>query len=169
MSEDILYPLMNWPQIETIVYSEHDNPHQILGAHKVEAGVLVNAFLPNAKDVTLKLKGTTRKYPMILEEENGFYSALLQDEKIQDYTFMIRWNSGLEEELEDPYFYEPQITIEDTKRFRQGIHYTIYELLGAHILKIKDVKGTYFAVWAPNAMRVSVVGDFNAWDGRRKN
>lgn len=167
MSEDILYPLMNWPQIETIVYSEHDNPHQILGAHKVEAGVLVNAFLPNAKDVTLKLKGTTRKYPMILEEENGFYSALLQDEKIQDYTFMIRWNSGLEEELEDPYFYEPQITIEDTKRFRQGIHYTIYELLGAHILKIKDVKGTYFAVWAPNAMRVSVVGDFNAWDGRR--
>lgn len=167
MSEDVLYQLMNWPEIETIVYSEHDNPHQLLGAHKVEAGILVTAFLPNAKEVILKLKGTNREYPMILEEENGFYAVLLHMKKIQAYTLKITWNNGTIEEIKDPYSYEPLIKAEDTMRFRQGIHYNIYELLGAHIQTIKGVTGTYFAVWAPNAVRVSVVGDFNAWDGRR--
>ena len=120
MSEDVLYQLMNWPEIETIVYSEHDNPHQLLGAHKVEEGILVNAFLPSAKDVTLKLKDTNQEYPMILEEENGFYSVLLHEKKIQEYTLKVIWNSGINEEFEDPYFYEPLIKKEDTKSCQKG-------------------------------------------------
>ena len=66
----------------------------------------------------------------------------------------------------DPYAYPMQFTEQEQKQFENGICYSIYEKLGAHPVKIDGVSGVYFAVWAPNAIRVSVVGDFNNWDGR---
>ena len=74
--------------------------------------------------------------------------------------------NGSLRKVKDAYNFAPQITRQDTEKFNAGIHYMIYEKLGAHPMKIDDTEGTYFAVWAPNALRVSVVGDFNGWDGR---
>lgn len=167
MDNDVLYQQMNWAEIETIVYSEHDNPHHLLGAHKTEAGILISAFYPGAVGVSIRLKSSKNEIPMVREDDVGYYAVLLPGERIESYTLLVTWESGITEELEDPYMFEPQIKEEDLDKFEQGIHYDIYEKLGAHVKKIKGITGTYFAVWAPNAVRVSVVGDFNAWDGRR--
>ncbi len=79
---------------------------------------------------------------------------------------MVTDGEGVSTDRGEAYRYEPLITKQDTEKFRNGIHYTVYEKLGAHPMALDGVQGTYFAVWAPGALRVSVVGDFNSWDGR---
>lgn len=166
-----LYELCNWAEIEEVVYSEHDNPHNILGAHKTEHGILVNAFIPRAVSVTVKLTKTGKEYPMELVDENGtydnFFSCLLPGKKILPYTYIIKYDNDTEQETSDPYSFGPIIDATDRKKFAAGIHYEIYDKLGAHPMVIDGIAGVLFAVWAPNAIRVSVVGDFNIWDGRR--
>lgn len=162
---DTLYQLMDWPEIEAIVYSEHDCPHDILGAHKVEEGILIQTFLPDAKEVRVKIK--KQEWLMEKVDEEGFYAVLLPRKTIPEYTFLISYENGYEEEIVDPYFFECTVKSEDCMRFNRGIHYKIYDVLGAHVDKILKTEGTRFAVWAPSAIRVSVVGDFNHWDGRR--
>ena len=99
------------------------------------------------------------------EEDNGFFAILLPGKKIPKYTFVLgEKKEG--REIYDPYAFPPQITEKEETRFQAGICYDIYEKLGAHPMKVQGVDGVYFAVWAPNALRVSVVGDFNRWDGR---
>lgn len=164
--EEKLYNLMDWAEIETIVYSEHDNPHNILGPHKTEDGILINAFFPTADKVIVKLEKTGKQYEMVLEDEEGFFAVLLPGKKITKYTFLVSYEA-VTVEVSDPYSFEPVMDAMDIKRFDSGIHYDIYEKLGSHIMEINGVKGTLFAVWAPNAVRVSVVGNFNSWDGRR--
>ena len=162
-----LYDLMNWPRIEALVYSEEDEPQEILGPHKVTGGILIQAFLPTAMKVTVAVKDG-RTYPMEQADENGFYAVLLPGKTIPEYTYQVEYDNGTEEELADPYAFAPKVfTRNDADKFEAGIHYTIYEKLGAHPMTIRGTEGTYFAVWAPNAARVSVVGDFNLWDGRR--
>lgn len=77
------------------------------------------------------------------------------------------YDNGTLSEIHDPYSFAPQFTESDLKKFEAGVHYSIYNKMGAHPMTVKGVSGVYFAVWAPEAMRVSVVGDFNLWDGRR--
>ena len=162
-----LYDLMNWPRIEALVYSEEDEPQEILGPHKVAGGILIQAFLPTAMKVTVAVKDG-KTYPMEQADENGFYAVLLPGKTIPEYTYQVEYDNGTEEELADPYAFAPKVfTRNDADKFEAGIHYTIYEKLGAHPMTIRGTEGTYFAVWAPNAARVSVVGDFNLWDGRR--
>ncbi len=163
-----LYDLMNWPRIEALVYSEEDEPQEILGAHRVSGGILVQAFLPTAVRMSVRIKGSGKCYEMEQADENGFFAALLPGKTIPDYLYEVEYDNGTAAELEDPYRFEPKVfTARDLEKFTAGIHYTIYEKLGAHPMAVKGVEGTYFAVWAPNACRVSVVGDFNLWDGRR--
>lgn len=163
-----LYDLMNWPRIEALVYSEEDEPQEILGPHKVTGGILIQAFLPTAVKATVAVKGGGKTYPMEQADENGFYAVLLPGRTIPEYTYQVEYDNGTKEELADPYAFAPKVfTKNDVDKFEAGIHYTIYEKLGAHPMTIRETKGTYFAVWAPNAARVSVVGDFNLWDGRR--
>ncbi len=164
---ETLYELMEWPEIEAIVYSEHDCPHRILGAHKTEAGILFQTFIPNGKEAVLKLTKKGLEYPMELADEEGYFAVLIEGKTIPEYTYIITYEDGLKEEIIDPYSFECTVKQEDCDKFNQGIHYKIYEVLGAHVCEIKKVVGTRFAVWAPMAMRVSVVGDFNHWDGRR--
>ena len=165
--EDVLYNLMDWAEIETIVYSEHDNPHNLLGAHITEKGILIHAFIPTAINMVVKITKTGKEYPMVREDEEGFYATIIPGNKIVPYTFVITYNNNTYEEISDPYAFEPVIDALDLNRFSNGIHYEIYEKLGAHTMEIDGVSGVLFAVWAPNAMRVSVVGNFNNWDGRR--
>lgn len=161
-----LYKLMNWPQIEEIIYSESDNPHKLLGPHKVGGQTLVQAYFPGAKKAEIVFDGTRETFQMELADEDGFFAALLPEKEIPNYHYVVKDEDGIAKTMGEAYRYEPLITEKDTDKFKNGIHYTVYEKLGAHPVSIDGVKGTYFAVWAPAALRVSVVGDFNAWDGR---
>lgn len=165
--DDTLYNLCDWAEIETIVYSEHDNPHEILGPHVTEKGILFNTFVPTAKSIVLRLNKTGKEYKMEKVDDSGFFSVLVKGKRIPSYTYLIVYDNDFMDEVNDPYQFEPVIDGMDLKLFTSGIHCDIYNKLGAHPMKINDISGTLFAVWAPNAMRVSVVGDFNLWDGRR--
>lgn len=165
--EQTLYDLMDWAGIEELVYSEGNNPHGLLGPHLTDSGLLVQALIPTAQAITVKITSTGRKYPMELADEAGFYAALIPRKSMAAYTLIVTYDNGSTEEIHDPYSYAPQYTDEDLKKFNAGIHYGIYEKMGAHPMTVKGVEGVYFSVWAPCAMRVSVVGDFNLWDGRR--
>ncbi len=161
-----LYKLMNWPEIEGIVYSESDNPHSVLGAHVTGASVLVQTFQPGAKSVRLQPLEGDKSYKMEMADEEGYFALLLPGKKIPAYEYIVEAQDGSLKKVRDAYNYPPRIAREDAEKFNAGIHYTVYEKLGAHVMTVDGVKGTLFAVWAPNAMRVSVVGDFNDWDGR---
>lgn len=162
-----LYDLMDWAGIEEIVYSEAANPHRMLGAHMTPEGMLVQAFIPTARDITVKLSATGKQYQMEMADETGFFAALIPRKTLADYTLLVFYDNGTLSEIHDPYSFAPQFTESDLKKFEAGVHYSIYNKMGAHPMTVKGVSGVYFAVWAPEAMRVSVVGDFNLWDGRR--
>ena len=161
-----LYKLMNWPLIEEIIYSESDNPHAVLGPHRSGTQTLIQAYFPGAKKVKIVCEDTGETVQMELADEDGFFAALLPGTEVPAYHYVVRGEDNADMTCGDPYRYPPLITQKDTDKFKNGIHYTVYEKLGAHPMEIQGVKGTYFAVWAPNALRVSVVGDFNHWDGR---
>ena len=160
-----LYKLMDWAAIEAIVYSEEDNPHKILGIHSVSGGKLVQVFYPEAIEAVLHTKG--KDYPMEQADEEGFYAVLIpKNTSTDNYSFTVTMEDGTKHDFYDPYGFEPVIDKKDAEKFNKGINYEIYHLLGAHPYVIDGIHGVLFAVWAPNAMRVSVVGDFNHWDGR---
>lgn len=161
-----LYKLMNWPDIEEIIYSESDNPHRTLGAHVVGNNTLIQAYLPGAKSVIVQNKKDKKSYEMEMADEEGFFAVLVPGKAPFSYEYIAEYEDGNLKKVKDAYNFAPQIDESDMDRFAAGIHYTIYEKLGAHPMMIDGVKGVYFAVWAPNAVRVSTVGDFNGWDGR---
>ena len=160
-----LYKLMNWPVIEEIIYSESNDPHAILGPHKVGSQTLVQAYFPGAKKAAVVYEKTGETIQMELADDDGFFAVLLPGTEVPNYHYQVQKGKNIFS-YGEPYRFQPQITKSDTDKFKNGIHYTVYEKLGAHPMEIGGVKGTYFAVWAPGAMRVSVVGDFNEWDGR---
>lgn len=164
-----LYKLMNWPEIEAIIYSECDNPHALLGPHTSGNHTLVQAYFPGASKVTVVWTQTadqTLETEMELADEDGFFACLIPVKKMGVYHYVVSYEDGKSYTVKDAYRFASQITGQDIEKFKHGIHYTIYEKLGAHPMVIDGVTGTYFAVWAPNALRVSAVGDFNGWDGR---
>ena len=160
-----LYDRMDWGRIEGLVYSEENQPHDFLGAFVTDDGILVQAFFPTASEVTVRTKDSSVR--MELMDENGFFAVLLPGKKLPDYTLDVTYEDGRKAEFADPYSFEPQIPEKVLKKFRAGICYDIYSWLGSHPMTVNGVNGMYFAVWAPNAVRVSLVGDFNEWDGRR--
>ena len=161
--DEKLYNLMNWPRIEDVVYCEESAPRDVMGPSLTQEGVIVQGFFPDAEAVSVVTGGKT--YVCELEDEAGYYAVLLPRRKIPEYKFRVTKN-GETKEFYDPYAFPGQITEDEEKAFCAGVYYEAYEKMGAHPMEINGVKGTYFAVWAPNAVRVSVVGDFNNWDGR---
>lgn len=155
---------INQDELNVLIDSNHKNPHNILGIHKYKNKYYVNAFLPDSKEVYLVNKKNSKRLKMNKIHEAGFYTITFS--KIIDYKFYIINNEGYEWGLEDPYRFSSQIGEVDLYLFGKGTHYEIYNILGSHIQVIDGISGVEFAVWAPNAIRVSVVGDFNHWDGR---
>lgn len=163
----LLYDNMNWEQVEGVVYSDLKHPFQILGPKVTENGVRICAFFPDAKEVFVKLRKNGQQLPMEKLDDAGFFGILVSGTRLFRYTYVVKLLSGGEFETEDAYAFPPILREQDLTRFAKGIHYEIYQVLGAHRRTISGTEGVQFAVWAPNAMRVSVVGDFNNWDGRR--
>ncbi len=166
MNNNKLYKFLDWNKIDNILYSECDNPHEILGPHVIGNNVLFQLFYPGAVSAKLRIMNGRKDYPMQMLSEEGYFAVLLPIKEMGEYRYVIK--DGLNKELLilDAYRHEPLITTKDTNKFGNGIHYEIYNKLGAHPCQLDGDEGTYFAVWAPNALRVSVVGDFNRWDGR---
>ncbi len=163
-----LYKLMNWPRIEEIIYSECSDPHEILGPHKAGNQTLVQAYFPGAKEASLVMEAGEETYEMELADEDGFFAVLLpkKDKELGLYHYVVKEADGSQRVHGEAYYPWPVITGKDTEKFKNGIHYTVYENLGAHPMILEGVEGVHFAVWAPSVMRASVVGDFNNWDGR---
>ena len=165
--EEQVYNSMNWPRIEAIIYGEEASPRDVMTPQVTQTGVLIQGYFPTAEKVTIVYGKASKKQEMIMEDEAGYFAAEIPVRKIPAYHFVIETKDGKIKEEYDPYAFPGQISEEDEKKFLSGIHYDIYRKLGAHPAVVKGTEGTAFAVWAPNAVTVSVVGDFNDWDGRR--
>ena len=156
-------------EIEALLKAEHSDPFRVLGPHPVEEGggpaTAVRAFLPQAESAEVVAGAQT--VPMTRLHEAGLWEAVLPDApKAAAYSLRARSGTAVEELL-DPYAFGPILTDFDLHLLREGTHLRSYEKLGAHLVVHQGAAGVHFAVWAPNALRVSVVGDFNGWDGRR--
>ncbi len=166
--DKVLRELIDLEQIKKLENSVCQNPERILGAHPEKVGMMYAAYLPDAKHVSIRVKDTV--YPMERVDAEGFFAMILMDQKLMvPYQFLAEYANGDTEEIEDPYSYRfgSLFTEEDLRKFEAGTFYKSYEKMGAHPMTLDGVDGVHFAVWAPNAMRVSVVGDFNYWNGKR--
>jgi 1,4-alpha-glucan branching enzyme len=157
-------------EIESILKAEHSDPFHILGAHVVEwegkPAVAVRCYLPGAKQVWVRRDSRAFLSKRIHPE--GFFEAVFPNEaQVFRYRLRARYREGNEVEFEDPYRFPPILSEFDLYLLGEGTHHKSYEKLGAHLMEVEGVRGVVFAVWAPNAQRVSVVGNFNNWDGRR--
>ena len=157
------YDYMDWPGIEAIIYGEEVSPKDIMAPRLTPDGVLLQGFFPDAE----KAEAVTEKkvYPMEREDEAGYFAVLIPGRKIPSYLYRVTKN-GETKEFADTYAFAGQLTEEEERAFCAGVYYHAYKKLGAHVMNIDGTEGTGFAVWAPNAVSVSVVGDFNGWDGR---
>ncbi|MCR5474177.1 MAG: 1,4-alpha-glucan branching protein GlgB [Lachnospiraceae bacterium] len=161
-----LYKMMDWARVEQIVYSEEDAPFGYLGAHHVGGGWMISCFIPDADKCSVILAG--KEYRMDRMDEQGFFSVLIRTLSKSRISYRFKVTRGRNTVIEeDPYRFKNIIPASVLRAFEAGICYDIYEYLGAHIRKSDGVLGVNFAVWAPSAVRVSVVGDFNDWDGRK--
>jgi len=160
-------------EIDLILRAEHSDPFHVLGAHPVEVqgqpAIAIRAFLPDAVAVQairdFEPHGT---YLFTKTHSAGFFEAVVPGEtQIFPYHLRARNAQGVEWEFEDPYRFPPVLSDFDLHLLSEGTHFDAYEKLGAHLREVEGVRGVVFALWAPNAQRVSVVGDFNLWDGRR--
>lgn len=156
---------INWIEYDELMEGKNNNPNKLLGLHDYYKGQVVTAYKPHA--VSVKVMSSTGKNVNEMEPigDNGFFGLYLPKKVYKKYVFETTYEDGSTVTLADPYAFKTQITDLDRYLFAEGNHFEIYEKLGAHPMKLDGVEGTYFAVWAPNARRVSVVGDFNMWDG----
>ena len=161
-----LYDLMNWAEIEGIVYSEEDRPGKILGPKTVGNVVLYQSFYPEAKKMTLILEDKNKRVSMDVADEEGFFVASTTGKKVGKYFYEVVTKDGKKIVKKDPYAYEVKVEQEELDKFNAGINYGIYDIFGSHEIEVNNTKGVQFTIWAPGALRVSVIGDFNDWDGR---
>jgi len=158
--------------IKLIINAKHWDPFMVLGMHPFEENgkkmIVVRAFLPEAAKASVVDTNTKKIYEMTLIHKAGFFEVVFGDRK-NIFKYMLRVTTKEEKELEfyDPYCFLPVLGDFDLYLIGEGTHLNSYEKLGAHIIKHNGIEGTHFAVWAPNAKRVSIIGDFNNWDSRR--
>ncbi|WP_051437609.1 1,4-alpha-glucan branching protein GlgB [Eubacterium xylanophilum] len=163
----VLDDFMEWPQIEDLEYAECEDTSAILGAVKVGNKVLVRCFFPDAKRVEVHYdqKSGHREVEMKMMDESGYFAIFLDCRKIPEYTYMVEYEDKKVMAV-DAYAIDPFVDAMDEVLFEEGRHDSIYEKLGCHVAEVNGVVGAFFAVWAPEARSVSVVGDFNNWDGK---
>ncbi|MFN4098427.1 MAG: 1,4-alpha-glucan branching protein GlgB [Pararhodobacter sp.] len=155
-------------EIDAIQRGQHGDPFRILGLHQSEGGRLtLSVFAPDATEVTVLDTGGNPVATLTPVGTEGFFHAPLDARSRFAYRLRMRNASGHEWEAMDPYAFGPVMGEMDEYLLGEGRHEELYTRLGAHPMSHEGVEGTAFALWAPNARRVSVVGPFNNWDGRR--
>jgi len=161
-------PSISGKDIDKIINAEHHDPYSILGIHETPDGVAVRAFAPEAAEIAvIDIHNRDLQYPMTRINDDGFFETTIPDRGIFAYDLHIVTYKGDHNIQRDPYSFMPLVGEMDLYLFNEGKHYEIHKKLGAHIINVDGADGVRFAVWAPNAARVSVVGDFCDWDGRR--
>jgi 1,4-alpha-glucan branching enzyme len=158
-------------EIESLVQARHSSPHSLLGMHPLGPGlgVVVRAYLPNAARVEVVPVHEAAMPRIVLErlDDSGLYEgASRETDRVYAYDLVVTDCQGKQRRTRDAYSFLPTLGEQDLYLFGQGNERRIYDKLGAHRRVLDGVAGVSFAVWAPNAQRVSVVGDFNGWDGR---
>ena len=152
--------------VDAIVAGSHADPFAVLGLHEVDGQWVARTFIPNAETVSAYTRDGEFLGHLIPRHSAGFFEGLV---KIPGHC-PIRYhakNVGGEWDVFDPYCFGPVLGPLDDYYIGEGSHLRLFDKLGAHFMTFEGVEGTHFAVWAPNARRVSVVGQFNDWDGRR--
>lgn len=164
--------ILNPTELDSLIGLKTDSPHDLLGMHPfgdTQKGVVVRAFVPEADSIRIE--------PVLEKDKPAFELARLSDaglfegesteaDAVYSYDLIVRYKDGNEHRTRDAFSFLPTLSEQDVFLFNEGKERRIFEKLGAHIRRIDGVLGSSFAVWAPNAQRVSVVGDFNHWDGR---
>lgn len=174
-----LYDLMDWPSIEGVVYSECDEPMELLGGRICKDGFLIQTFAPDAVEMNVRVDGRKKLYPMEKMDEAGFFAVLLPGRKKVSYTFVKEDIYGKKTEYKDIYSYGRQECMHallkisqngrseyNINKFMTGSAQDAYKYMGSHEAVVDGISGMIFGIWAPDARRVSVIGAFNKWDGR---
>ncbi len=163
--------ILTHAELESLVRLKHRSPHQLLGMHPLGggSGVVVRAFAPGAAGVEIQPVHEKNKpvIPLKRIHRAGLFEGMSQEtSSVYAYDLVITESGGAVRRTRDPYSFLPTLGETDLYLFGQGNERRVYTKLGAHLRVLDGVAGVGFAVWAPNARRVSVVGSFNNWDGR---
>ncbi len=161
-------------QFDLIINSDHYDPFQVLGVHFHEPDnkiVTIRTFQPHAVSVELLINKTQQVMNKIRDE--GLFEINLECSEVDNhqfdpytYQYQISYFDGSTQIINDSYRFTPQLDSHDQYLFNFGTNYELYKHMGAHLDILHSIKGTIFRVWAPSAKRVSLLGDFNGWDGR---
>jgi 1,4-alpha-glucan branching enzyme len=154
-------------EIEAILSARCGDPFKVLGLHETPAGFVIRTFVPGAETVHARTPQGREIAALESVHSDGFFEGLIHGATARFPYVLHARNAGGSWDYHDPYAFGPLLGPLDDYLLVEGAHQKLYQRLGAHVLKHEGVDGTHFAVWAPNARRVSVVGDFNDWDGRR--
>src|SRR5689334_6723997 len=165
--------MLSRQHIEQLVTGSHWDPLAILGPHTREqngsAALVIRCFLPEANEAAVLVSSLQqRAFPMYRIHDSGLFEVVLpQWPEASRYRLRVTDYAGRVSERDDPYAFAPLLSDFDLHLFAEGTFFKAYDTLGSHVRTIDGIAGLHFVVWAPNAGRVSVVGDFNQWDGRR--
>ncbi|HUB64329.1 MAG TPA: 1,4-alpha-glucan branching protein GlgB [Methylocella sp.] len=152
--------------VHALLAARHPDPFAVLGPHETPDGIVIRTLVPDAESVTAVPTDGLPAIPL-LARGGGFFEGLAKQHTRRFSYRLQAVNAGGKWEFVDPYALPPVLGETDDYLLVEGTHRQLYERLGAHVMRFEGIDGVHFAVWAPHARRVSVVGDFNAWDGRR--
>jgi 1,4-alpha-glucan branching enzyme len=154
-------------EFDAVVRREHADPHSVLGPHPATDGVLIRALRPAAESITVVLDRDGATVPMRQVHPGGLFEGTVEGATLPlHYRLEVDYGGGRVFTLRDPYALTPTLGELDLHLIGEGRHEQVYDRLGGRVREHEGVAGTAFAVWAPSARAVSVVGDFNSWDGR---
>ncbi|MBK5255526.1 MAG: 1,4-alpha-glucan branching protein GlgB [Vicinamibacteria bacterium] len=153
--------------LKRLLSLELKDPHALLGAHPTPGGVVIRARRPDARAVRAIGEADGQTHELVCVHEAGLFEVLLADRReVFGYELEVEYPGGLTVRGPDPYAFLPSLGEIDVHLAAEGRHEELSERMGAHVRNLGGVRGVGFAVWAPFALGVSVVGDFNSWDGR---
>ena len=166
--EKFMQNLLSKEEMEAVINGDHGNVFAVLGIHKNKGSkeVYIRAYQPHSVSIEVLNRAGDSLGMMTKLDERGFYQIDLGKTDDFDYQFRITNDKNYTYIAEDTYRFTPTLGDMDIYLLAEGKHLEMYKKLGAHVMEKEGVKGVGFAVWAPNAKRVSVVGAFNNWDGR---
>jgi len=156
---------LNRATLNALAGGRHGDPFSLYGIHREDGRRIVRTFQPMAESLGLLVEGVAEPVPMQRVHPDGIFETEMPPRK-RNYRFRIKHANGDSWDVEDAYRFPSMLGEFDLYLIGQGSHRDIFRKLGAHPAQLLGVAGTWFAIWAPNASRVSVIGGFNNWDGR---